>query len=43
VESSGYDEVNFPGSKFHVMLPLSRLGKGEELVMGTELKFQNGS
>jgi signal transduction histidine kinase len=40
VESSGYDEINFPGSKFHVMLPLSRLEKGDELVMGTELKFQ---
>ncbi|MGZ9166806.1 MAG: GAF domain-containing sensor histidine kinase, partial [Anaerolineales bacterium] len=41
VESSGYDEVSFPGSKFHVTLPLSRLDKGEELVMGTELKIQN--
>jgi signal transduction histidine kinase len=41
VESSGYDEVNFPGSKFHVTLPLSRLDRGEELIMGTELKFQN--
>src|SRR5574341_1442927 len=30
VESPGYDEVNFPGSKFHVMLPLSRLNKGED-------------
>jgi signal transduction histidine kinase len=41
VESTGYDEVNFPGSQFHVMLPLSRLNKGEQLIMGTELKFQN--
>jgi signal transduction histidine kinase len=40
VESPGYDEVNFPGSQFHVMLPLSRLNKGEELIMGTELRFQ---
>jgi signal transduction histidine kinase len=40
VESSGYDEENFPGSRFHVMLPLSRLNKGEEPIMGTELKVQ---
>jgi signal transduction histidine kinase len=41
VESPGYDEVNFPGSQFHVMLPLSLLHKGEQLIMGTELKFQS--
>ena len=40
VESPGYDEVNFPGSQFHVMLPLSKLSKGEKQMMGTELKFQ---
>lgn len=41
VESPGYDEVNFPGSHFHVMLPLNRLNKGEEPIMGAELKIQN--
>ena len=40
VESAGYDEVNFPGSKFHVLLPLSNLDKGEETMMGTEVKLQ---
>jgi signal transduction histidine kinase len=41
VESPGYDEVNFPGSQFHVMLPLGKLNKGEHQVMGTEVRFQN--
>jgi signal transduction histidine kinase len=27
VESPGYDEINFPGSQFHVILPLTKLGK----------------
>jgi signal transduction histidine kinase len=36
VESAGYDEINFPGSQFHVVLPLDR----EEVSMGTELKVQ---
>jgi signal transduction histidine kinase len=39
VESSGYDEVNLPGSQFHVMLPLS-LEKGQETMVGTEVKMQ---
>jgi signal transduction histidine kinase len=42
VESNGYDEINFPGSKFHVVLPLSNLDKGEETMMGTELKYELG-
>ncbi|HET9907805.1 MAG TPA: ATP-binding protein [Anaerolineales bacterium] len=42
VESAGYDEINFPGSKFHVLLPLSNLDKGEETMMGTELDYQLG-
>jgi len=42
VESAGYDEVNFPGSKFHVVLPLSNLDKGEEIMMGSELNYQLG-
>jgi signal transduction histidine kinase len=36
VESTGYDEVNFPGSQFHVMLPMSK----EETMMGTPVKTQ---
>ena len=36
VESAGYDEVSFPGSQFHVLLPLSK----EEAMMGTEIKTQ---
>jgi signal transduction histidine kinase len=40
VESKGYDEVNFPGSKFHVILPLSNSSNGEELNMGNELIAQ---
>jgi hypothetical protein len=42
VESAGYDEINFPGSKFHVVLPLSNLDKGEETMMGAELDYQLG-
>jgi len=38
VESAGYDEVKFPGSQFHVMLPLGP----EETMVGTELKAQVG-
>ena len=40
VESKGYDEINFPGSQFHVMLPLSNLGMGEQSKMGIETKYQ---
>jgi len=36
VESTGYDEVKFPGSQFHVLLPLAK----EETMAGTEVKFQ---
>jgi signal transduction histidine kinase len=39
VESTGYDEVNYPGSQFHVLLPLD--GANYITVpMGNELKFQ---
>jgi signal transduction histidine kinase len=37
VESKGYDEVNFPGSKFHVVLPLSNSNKSEDATLGTEV------
>jgi len=36
VESPGYDEKSFPGSQFHVLLPLSK----EETMAGTEVRFQ---
>jgi len=36
VESDGYDEVKFPGSHFHVLLPLAK----EETMAGTEINMQ---
>ena len=36
VESPGYDETKFPGSQFHVMLPLGK----EETMAGTEVKVE---
>ena len=39
VQSPGYDEVNFPGSKFHVLLPLHKPGKHEKVEMGREIKM----
>jgi signal transduction histidine kinase len=39
VQSPGYDEVNFPGSKFHVLLPSHKPGKGEQVEMGREIKM----
>ena len=43
VESAGYDEEKFPGSQFHVMLPLGMFDKGEKTVMmGNETKLQVG-
>jgi signal transduction histidine kinase len=35
VESTGYDEVNFPGSHFHVILPLGK----EETMAGTAVNM----
>ena len=40
VESKGYDEVNFPGSKFHVVLPLNTSKNGEQPNLGTEVILQ---
>jgi signal transduction histidine kinase len=41
VESKGYDEENFPGSQFHVMLPLGVFDTGEKtVVMGNEVKLE---
>ena len=36
VESPGYDETKFPGSQFHVMLPLGK----EETMSGTEVRVE---
>jgi signal transduction histidine kinase len=40
VESKGYDDVNCPGSKFHVILPLNATKNGEQPKMGAEVKVQ---
>ncbi len=40
VESPGYDEINFPGSQFHVILPLGKLEDGEEQKTSEPVKFQ---
>jgi signal transduction histidine kinase len=40
VESPGYDEINFPGSQFHVILPLGRLEGNEKQKISQPLKFQ---
>jgi len=39
VQSPGYDEVHFPGSKFHVLLPSQKLGKDESAEMGREINL----
>jgi hypothetical protein len=39
VESDGYDEEKFPGSRFHVAIPL-RLDKGQAIELGIEVKTQ---
>ncbi|HEY9152863.1 MAG TPA: GAF domain-containing sensor histidine kinase [Anaerolineales bacterium] len=38
VESPGYDEVHFPGSQFHVLIPLVKLAEGESLKMSAPVK-----
>src|SRR5215207_2466551 len=40
VESKGYDEVNFPGSKFHVILPLNNSSKNGDSTLGEEVNVQ---
>jgi len=40
VESPGYDEINFPGSQFHVILPLNKPEDGEEQKRSAPVKFQ---
>ncbi len=34
VESPSYDKVNFPGSQFHIILPLANLKEGESQRVG---------
>jgi signal transduction histidine kinase len=40
VESTGYDEVNFPGSQFHLVLPLDASSSNGATIMGKEMKIQ---
>jgi len=42
VESPGYDEVNFPGSQFHIILPLSKPAEGETQRVGEPLQAEIG-
>ena len=42
VESKGYDEVNYPGSKFHVVLPLSNASKNGNTEVGEEVNVSVG-
>lgn len=39
VESPGYDEVNFPGSQFHIILPLEKLENGQSHVISENVKY----
>lgn len=39
VESPGYDEINFPGSRFHFLLPLSKPDGNESSSMSAPLSF----
>lgn len=43
VESPGYDEVNFPGSQFHVIMPLTKLENGEVQRISDPLKVEFGN
>ncbi|MBL8088885.1 MAG: GAF domain-containing protein [Anaerolineales bacterium] len=39
VESPGYDEVNFPGSQFHIILPLEKLENGQSHKISDGVKY----
>ena len=39
VESPGYDEVHFPGSQFHVLIPWTSLEDGESLQMSAPVEM----
>lgn len=40
VESPGYDEIHFPGSQFHILLPLTKFVEDESDKLSKSLKFQ---
>jgi signal transduction histidine kinase len=40
VESPGYDEIHFPGSHFHVILPLTKFLDADTKKVANPLKFQ---
>jgi signal transduction histidine kinase len=42
VESPGYDEINFPGSQFHVILPLTKPAEGENQRIGEPVNLEIG-
>lgn len=42
VESPGYDEINFPGSQFHIILPLNKLEEGEVQRIGEPVNYETG-
>jgi hypothetical protein len=42
VESKGYDDVNFPGSNFHVILPLNNSSRNGEARLGEEVNVKLG-
>jgi signal transduction histidine kinase len=42
VESTGHDEVNLPGSQFHVLLPLAKQEIGNTIPMGGAVNVQIG-
>ena len=39
VESPGYDEVNFPGSQFHIILPLEKVENGQVHTISEGVKY----
>jgi signal transduction histidine kinase len=43
VESTGYDEVNFPGSRFHVVLPASKSQNESQKTVVMDFGAPNGS
>ena len=40
VESPGYDEEKFPGSEFHIILPLRSQGESKTIRMGSAVKLK---
>ncbi|MBV6467900.1 MAG: hypothetical protein PGMFKBFP_03273 [Anaerolineales bacterium] len=42
VESEGYDEAQLPGSRFHVLLPLTKQEDGKTVPVGGAVKLELG-